>query len=416
MARKGFGSGKIENIKEASRATEDLLRDAFAETGYRYYYVSLKSIDCNEKNDYAETDTPEQIRALADDIRRQGLLHNIVLSKKENGRYLILSGERRYRAYCYLYETEQDAKWARIYSKVLEKLDEVQEMLILDAANLQTRGGVGNEQRFREATARFIQNLQKSGDLSQEEAIRLGRSFIGIEPETIRKNVAIETALLPQIREMLNSGLLPKAAAGDYARLPEAMQRQIAKNLKEAQAVGNRALQDENRRLENVIREQKRTIEELAAREKRMEELQTETKTVDQEMKKLQAQLKKGTNLEEAQVQVEAWKARKQQLAAQRKSYAAAIEKAQQLLKEQVHQLEKPVARRAVSGETAEQLNRAVTKAETAVHAVLSNTAMAKFRKLNADGRRVMRERMEDLYRQLGDALAQLQAMEKEEK
>ena len=63
--------------------------------------VATAKISYNPANDYRETDNEESIRSLAEDIDRQGLLHNLVVSEKvENGEttYLLISGERRLRA------------------------------------------------------------------------------------------------------------------------------------------------------------------------------------------------------------------------------------------------------------------------------------------------------------------------------
>ena len=56
--------------------------------------VSFDNIEYNSVNDYSMT----SIEELADNIKKNGLLHNIVLSKQKNGKYKILAGERRTRA------------------------------------------------------------------------------------------------------------------------------------------------------------------------------------------------------------------------------------------------------------------------------------------------------------------------------
>ena len=45
-----------------------------------YQYVQIDNIELNPMNDYNDADTDEAIKELAEDIRRNGLLHNIVLS------------------------------------------------------------------------------------------------------------------------------------------------------------------------------------------------------------------------------------------------------------------------------------------------------------------------------------------------
>ena len=58
---------------------------------------------------YRELDTEEDIALLADDIRRAGLLHNLVVFPKTGvgGKYVLLSGERRLRALRLLVEQDK---------------------------------------------------------------------------------------------------------------------------------------------------------------------------------------------------------------------------------------------------------------------------------------------------------------------
>ena len=67
-----------------------------------YQYIQINNIEFNKNNDYANEDSFESVKDLANDIQRNGLLHNIVVSLTPEGRYKLLSGERRLRAYQYL--------------------------------------------------------------------------------------------------------------------------------------------------------------------------------------------------------------------------------------------------------------------------------------------------------------------------
>ena len=71
------------------------------EPGGEYSEININDIEENPDNAlYRELDTEEDIALLADDIRRAGLLHNLVVFPKTGvgGKYVLLSGERRLRA------------------------------------------------------------------------------------------------------------------------------------------------------------------------------------------------------------------------------------------------------------------------------------------------------------------------------
>jgi hypothetical protein len=80
------------------------------EPGGEYSEININDIEENPDNAlYRELDTEEDIALLADDIRRAGLLHNLVVFPKTGvgGKYVLLSGERRLRALRLLVEQDK---------------------------------------------------------------------------------------------------------------------------------------------------------------------------------------------------------------------------------------------------------------------------------------------------------------------
>ena len=142
MGSKDFGAiQKAFRGKDEIERTKLTLGDITGGASSKYEYLALNSIELNPNNDYNEADSEEGIIELAEDIKRNGLLHNIVVSYTEDGRYKLLSGERRLRAYKHIYAETGDDKYSNIYSLVRSGLSEIEEMIILDAANLQVRNG-----------------------------------------------------------------------------------------------------------------------------------------------------------------------------------------------------------------------------------------------------------------------------------
>lgn len=85
----------------------EMLNDASKDM--RYKKIFIEDIDPCEYNMYPM----QEIEQLAQNISECGLLHPITVYRKNDGRYMILSGERRYRAMLLNYESG-DERWEEI--------------------------------------------------------------------------------------------------------------------------------------------------------------------------------------------------------------------------------------------------------------------------------------------------------------
>lgn len=188
----------------------------------KFETVSFSLIDYNENNDYAK----EKIVELAESIQQNGLLHNIVLSKKENGRYKILAGERRTRAIAYLREQNPES-WQDTEALVYEGLSPRQEEIIMDASNLHSRGNGGNEEQLRKATARYYKNIKEEYGLTDKEAMKAATETYSGSGNTIRTNVKIEENLHPGFTEALDAGQLAKGDASVIADMDSQEQEEL---------------------------------------------------------------------------------------------------------------------------------------------------------------------------------------------
>ena len=200
--------------------------------------VATAKILYNPANDYRETDNEESIRSLAEDIDRQGLLHNLVVSEKvENGEttYLLISGERRLRAIRLLTDREIEkvkngrpgdpGKYATVNCRVVKGLTDRREMIMLDAANLQTRGGAGDESATRKAMVRYRENVMAEYGLTNEQVrdIIVDMSPMGFT--TVNSNLIIEDNLRAELKSMLDSNEINKKQALAFAKLSQNQQK-----------------------------------------------------------------------------------------------------------------------------------------------------------------------------------------------
>ena len=185
--------------------------------------IDIDLIRENENNAvYRNIDTEESIEKLAESIKLSGLIHNIAVSKhKEEGKtyYLLLSGDRRLKAYRLLRDKAIDdnnaddiEKYSSLHCKSFETLSPEIELLMLDVANLETRGGIGNEQRLRVATQRYKETLMKMG-YSEKQAIDQLVEVSEQTKNTISVNLRIMESFDENLLSLLDDESISKRTA-----------------------------------------------------------------------------------------------------------------------------------------------------------------------------------------------------------
>ena len=299
-----------------------------------YQYIKIDNIELNPNNDYNSSDTEEEIRELSEDIRRNGLLHNIVVSYTESGTYRLLSGERRLRAYRLLFEETKEAKFSSIYALIRKGLSDVEEMIILDAANLHVRNGSGDEKKYRKATIRFVDNLKAKFNISDEEAITLTKQYSSATNAVIDKNITLERDLHPSLLSLLDSNVLSKTQALEYAKLPKEVQSIIAENLEGVENKKSAVFKEKNDSMVESAKEIKSLNATLASQKKEFDAIAEEVAETKKEI------AQRGEDDKYA----EALKEKEEQLQKQKKQYASAIKKTEKAIDEQVNDIKSQVS------------------------------------------------------------------------
>lgn len=224
----GVATPKIATREEIKRT--ELAMTTVAQ-GEEYHELDIDAIQLNPANDYRMLDTEADIAELADDIERNGLLHNLVVSARSDGNHILLSGERRLRALRMLKNDPKRnvaGKFNRILVKFVYGLDELDEMIYLDSANLQTRGSLGDDVVCRNVVKRYVENLQKKYDISQEAAQAiLKKTATGMSDRTIYRVLQINNDLIPPLTEMLDQKNISRHNAIDFCQCNEEIQQYI---------------------------------------------------------------------------------------------------------------------------------------------------------------------------------------------
>lgn len=233
---------KKVNNNNAGAFYNDLL-NAKHKIEYESRDISLFNIRTNPDNEiFREIDDDEDIRILADDIKRNGLLHNLVMfPSTEEGRevYVLLSGERRYRALKLLVE-EGDTSWqiVRNCNVITTELSDNEKKVLLYSANLQVRGGLNDEAVRRKAVSEFIECLQEEPyNMNRVDALKAIKSVSSVNPKTIDRDARLEDKLMGTLKELLDAKFLSRSECESYLRFDDEKQEEIGQKYQELNAV-----------------------------------------------------------------------------------------------------------------------------------------------------------------------------------
>lgn len=233
---------KKVNNNNAGAFYNDLL-NAKHKIEYESRDISLFNIRTNPDNEiFREIDDDEDIGILADDIKRNGLLHNLVMfPSTEEGRevYVLLSGERRYRALKLLVE-EGDTSWqiVRNCNIITTELSDNEKKVLLYSANLQVRGGLNDEAVRRKAVSEFIECLQKEPyNMNRVDALKAIKSVSSVNPKTIDRDARLEDKLKGGLKALLDAKFLSRSECESYLRFDDEKQEEIGQKYQELNAV-----------------------------------------------------------------------------------------------------------------------------------------------------------------------------------
>ena len=233
---------KKVNNNNAGAFYNDLL-NAKHKIEYESRDISLFNIRTNPDNEiFREIDDDEDIRILADDIKRNGLLHNLVMfPSTEEGRevYVLLSGERRYRALKLLVE-EGDTSWqiVRNCNVITTELSDNEKKVLLYSANLQVRSGLNDEAVRRKAVSEFIECLQEEPyNMNRVDALKAIKSVSSVNPKTIDRDARLEDKLRGTLKELLDAKFLSRSECESYLRFDDEKQEEIGQKYQELNAV-----------------------------------------------------------------------------------------------------------------------------------------------------------------------------------
>ena len=297
-----------QNVKKANELE--------AKNNFNVQYIDIKDIERNKKNFYEIVNVDE----LAEDIKMNGLNHNLVVRKLDNGKYELISGERRYTALTQLVEQGNEI-FALVPCKVIEAND-IDSEIILIQANAQTRELTEIEKLEQvKRLTELYKTKKKNGEKVPGKIREIIANDLKLSPTQVGRYERINKNLIPELKEILENGNLTIANASEFSSLSEDNQKVIleiinnkveiskeeATELKVKLKKLEQEKADELKRLENEKLVEIRKIEnEKSVEIKRIENEKDEAlrskKLISDEVLRLKSELDKSENKSEEEI------------------------------------------------------------------------------------------------------------------
>lgn len=226
----------------------------------RIYDIDLLDIDPFPDHPFKVQDDEDMIN-LAESIRMNGVLTPATVRKKEDGRYELLSGHRRYRA-CQL------AGLDSLRCEVVD-MDRDEATIFMVESNFQRTKILPSEKAFAykmrmEAMSRQGKrtDLTSATPLQKSQTSRdiIGKA-LGESGETVRKYIRL-TELIPELLEMVDEGEIAMRPAVELSYIPKLKQGEIWQRMEMEQCTPSHA---QTIRMRRMAEEGKLTSEAIEA-------------------------------------------------------------------------------------------------------------------------------------------------------
>jgi len=208
MFLKGF-SEKVNNFE--------------AKDNFSLQEISLELLEPSSNNFYGI----REIEELSESIKEQGLLHNLVVREKEDGKYEILSGERRYHAL-------KKIGVLKAPCKIIKEIDDVDAEILLIQANAKTRELTTKEkmESIKRLEALYKQKKSEGEEIPGKVRDAIGKD-LGLSGTQVGRYMKIDKKLDEELKEDLDKDKLTVSQAEIVANLKPAEQKEIAKQIKD---------------------------------------------------------------------------------------------------------------------------------------------------------------------------------------
>ena len=183
----------LDTLKDVMQQNAEIAQDKL---------IDVSFIDFAPQNTFAADDTDESIRELADSIELLGLLEPLVVVR-DNDRYTLIAGERRYRT------ITECLHWSTVPCRVFdgEALSRNRKQLMLHEANGQRDLSAGRQLQIFEEYNALLEEMMQNGEYTGTKLGLIAKKM-QISDRQVRKYKRIAEQLTQQEKEMLAAGEL----------------------------------------------------------------------------------------------------------------------------------------------------------------------------------------------------------------
>lgn len=301
MAKKfSISEGMLNGISKNTRKVQEFQ----AKDNFKIDYINIDRIKRNEKNFYEIVD----IEALAEDIKLNGLNHNLVVRKLDNDMYELISGERRYTALSKLVN-EGNKEFNLVPCKVIESND-IDSEIILIQANAQSRELTEVEKLTQVERLQELYKIKKKNGEKVPGKIRdIIANDLNLSATQVGRYERINNKLIPELKAVIEQGNLTIANASEFSSLSEENQRVILSIIDDKTNMSKQEAVDLKNKLKKIEEEKELELKK-AYEEKELElkKLEEEKKNQVSKLKSENENLKKkldSNNIEEERKEIE---------------------------------------------------------------------------------------------------------------
>ena len=286
-----------QNVKKANELE--------AKNNFNVQYIDIKNIERNKKNFYEIVNVDE----LAEDIKMNGLNHNLVVRKLDNGKYELISGERRYTALTQLVEQGNEI-FALVPCKVIEAND-IDSEIILIQANAQTRELTEIEKLEQvKRLTELYKTKKKNGEKVPGKIREIIANDLKLSPTQVGRYERINKNLIPELKEILENGNLTIANASEFSSLSEDNQKVILEIInnkveiskEEATELKVKLKKLEQEKADELKRLENEKLVEIKKIENEKDEALRSKKLISDEVLRLKSELDKSENKSEEEI------------------------------------------------------------------------------------------------------------------
>ncbi|MDS6284841.1 ParB N-terminal domain-containing protein [Clostridioides difficile] len=218
MAKNLINTNTLTKLNDIKNEVEKVVEKD--EGLFKIESIHIDEIIRNEKNFYEIV----EIETLANDIKENGLHHNIVVRKKDD-KYEILSGERRYQAHRLL--VSQGHKQYSFIPCKIENLDDIDSEIVLIQSNAQSRELSEIEKLKQVERLTELHALKKKKEGTKGSVRDFVAKDIGLKPTQVQRYTTINQKLIPKLKELIETEELTIANASEFATLTEEQQNLV---------------------------------------------------------------------------------------------------------------------------------------------------------------------------------------------